>query len=135
MLLALAMNSLIDQWDVEEWWDYPCDHVMVHLVECCQPGSSLLQQPMVCYPIKENCCPLMNISNITSGPSSTPIITHVPTPNGQLIVKECSQKIGVTTPMMSILSTASAVAIILVIVFAKSRERDAMNIFLDSVYG
>lgn len=53
ILLALAMNSLIDQWDIEEWWDYPCDHIMVHLIECCQPGSSLFQQPMMSCPVDE----------------------------------------------------------------------------------
>jgi hypothetical protein len=119
------MRSLIDQWDVEEWWDYPCSHAMVHLVECCHPGSTLLIQPMVCCPVEEECCDYSNASVPTSSESPTPIQQHNPT--SQLIVRECSQKIGVPTLVISILGMASAVAVLLIFALAR-------HIFLDSIY-
>jgi hypothetical protein len=128
-LLALARCSIIDQWDVEEWWDHLCNHAMVHLVECCNPSSMLLVQPRMCCPVEEHCCDLLNISI----PTPSPTIHYMP--SGQLIVKECSQKVGITTLVISIISMVSAMSVLLIIALARHVQTEAMNIFLDSIYG
>jgi hypothetical protein len=96
---------------------------------------------MVCCPVEEHCCTQSNISIPTrshspiSSNSNTINITENYIPTGQLIVKEYSQKIGVTTFVMSIMGTAATVSILLVLAFARYHEHEARNIFLDSLYG
>jgi len=41
----------------------------------------------------------------------------------------------VTTLVMSVLGTAAAVTVLLVLAFARRPEHEARNIFLDSIYG
>jgi hypothetical protein len=84
---------------------------------------------MVFCPVEEGCCGYSN----TSTSSPTPTLQHSPT--GQLILKEYSQRIGVTTLMISALSMASAVAVLVIIALARHVQTEARNIFLDSVYG
>lgn len=126
MLLALSICSLINQWDVEEWWEYPCDHPMVNLVQCCHPGSTLLIQPMMCCPLEEGCCN-------TSIDTPTPTLHHVPT--GQLLIKECSQKFNVSTLVISTFGMISAMGVLAILVFARKVQTEARNVFLDSLYG
>jgi hypothetical protein len=38
MLPAFDMRSIIVEWEVEEWWDKPCEHMTVQLVESCLPA-------------------------------------------------------------------------------------------------
>jgi hypothetical protein len=35
MLLALAMSNVIEPWDTEDYWYDTCNHILVHLIECC----------------------------------------------------------------------------------------------------
>jgi len=57
------------------------------------------------------------------------------TPSGQLVVKDCSQKISVTTLVISALGMVSAVTALVIIALARHVQTEARNIFLDGIYG
>jgi hypothetical protein len=128
MLLALAMCNIIDQRDIEDWWNHPCNHVMVHLVECCNPTSTFLMQPMVCCILEEHCCDHLNIS------IPTPTHTIHYTPSGQPIVKECSQKVNATVLVISILCMISIMGIFLVTMVTRYVQGEARKILLDIIH-
>jgi hypothetical protein len=88
---------------------------------------------MVCCPVEDRCCTAINVTTQSRSFSLSDAQRYIPT--GQIIVKECSQSMGVTTLVMSILSTGSAVTVLLVLALARRREHEARNMFLDGIYG
>jgi hypothetical protein len=81
MLLALARSSVVDEWDVEAYWEVPWEHRMVHKVECCTSGSrELLPPPLMRCTAEEHCCTWDNVTMPTLSatfrvpPSVPPIV-------------------------------------------------------------
>jgi hypothetical protein len=56
-------------------------------------------------------------------------------PTGQLIRKECPQKINVSTLVISTLGMISAMIVLAILAFARRIQIEARNVFLDSIYG
>jgi hypothetical protein len=103
------------------------------MVKCGTPNSYLLQSPRICRPGEDHCCNCINQTTLSRSLSRS--VTPKFIPKSQIIVKEYLQGIGVTTLVMLILGTASIVTVLLVLAFARHREHEARNLFLDSIYG
>jgi hypothetical protein len=56
-------------------------------------------------------------------------------PTGQILSEKCSQAVGLTTLVITILGMAASVALILVVLFSRRVDRERGPSFLDALYG